>query len=47
MQARNLVFRVALGYNIYYMRNRSTTMGYLTKVGEEPHQNGLKISSIL
>ena len=46
MQGRNLVFGVVLGENIYYMRNRPTIMGYLTKFGEGPHQNGLEISPI-
>ena len=46
MQGRNLVFRVISGFSMYYMGNRPTTMGYLTKVGEEPHQNGLEINPI-
>ena len=41
-----LYFRVILGLNIYYMGNRPTTMRYITKFGEVPHQNGLRISFI-
>ena len=32
--------------NAKHSGNHSTTMGYLTKVGEGPHQNGLRISPI-
>ena len=41
-----LCFRAILGLNVYHMRNRSTTTGYLTKFDEGPHQNDLEISSI-
>ena len=45
-QCKGEMFRVNLGLCIYYMGNRLTTMGYLTKYGGGPHQNGQRIRRI-
>ena len=47
MQARDLILRIKLKLNIYYIRKRSIVMiKYLIKFDEESHQNNRKVSLI-